>query len=77
MAYTVRKRKACRVLVREREEKRQSKELDVDGRLLKWPLRKQDERVWTAFYWLTAEMSVRFLRTGCENFGLHKMWGIS
>jgi hypothetical protein len=35
VAYTVRKRKEYRVLVREPEEKRQSKDLDVDGRLLK------------------------------------------
>jgi hypothetical protein len=58
-AYTVRKRKAYRVLVREPEENRQSKDLNVNRRLLKWPVRKQDERVWTTFYWLTVEMSVR------------------
>jgi hypothetical protein len=77
VAYTVKKRKAYRILVREPEEKRQSKDLDVEGRLLKWPLRKQDERVWTAVYWLTAEMSVRLLLTRYETFGLHKIWGIS
>lgn len=63
MAYTVRKRKGYRLLVREPVEKRQSKYLGVDGRLLKLPLRKQYERVWTAFYWLTVEMSVRLLGT--------------
>jgi hypothetical protein len=63
VAYTVRKRKAYRVLVRKPEEKRQAKDLDVEGRLLKWPLREHDERVWTAFYLLTVEMSVRLLRT--------------
>ena len=77
VANTVRNRKAYRVLVREPEEKRQSKDLDVDGRLLKWPLKKQDERLWTAFYWVTVEMSVRLLRIRYETFGLHKIWGIS
>jgi hypothetical protein len=75
-AYTVRKRKTYRVLVREPEVQRQSKDLDVDGRLLKWPLRKKNERVWTAIYWLTVEMSVRLLQTRYETFGLHKIWGI-
>jgi hypothetical protein len=41
VAYTVRERKAYRVLVRKPEEKKQSKDLDVEGRLLKWPLRKK------------------------------------
>jgi len=41
VACAVTKSKAYRVLVREPEEKRQPKDLHVNGRLLKWLLRKQ------------------------------------
>jgi hypothetical protein len=42
VAHTVRRRNAYGLLVRKPEEKRPPKDLDVDGRLLKLTLKKQD-----------------------------------
>jgi hypothetical protein len=74
---------ACTCLTHERNEKctqhvnrkNQTEEQGIDGRMiLKWILKRQDMRVWTALIWHKIGYSGALLWIRKWSFGFHKSW---
>ena len=49
------------VLVGKSKERDHSEDLGIDGRILKWILKKQNWRAWTSFIWLRTGIHVGLL----------------
>jgi len=61
VAYMGQIRNLYMVLVRKSKERDHSEDLGIDGRILKWILKKWDWRAWTSFIWLRIGIRVGLL----------------
>jgi hypothetical protein len=71
------KRIAYRNVFEKPRGKRNLKDLVIDGRILKWILKKQDMTVWPGFIWLRIRTGARLCEHSNKPFVFHKLWGIS